>query len=398
MSEIDQLLRFEVANSAVEFRERAYGDKDRQEFLRDLLGLANAEVDGPRYLFVGVSDALGGDRSIVGVSEADAARLHNLARRLADEFIEPLLDMQVDERMINGERIVAIVLRDCTDPPYLLKRNASSAMRVGSGWIRRGTEFHRIGRADLQRIFESKLLSRSAAAQLRVGFAGRLVEQVLHLPALPLEQLPSEVASAKIRQLLAAKQVVDEQCMDDRTRMQRLVHAQLFGASGAYKPESERTLLQRLEQAGEEHEAADRYYAFEERAHKLNLVIENVGRAPFEHGMLVLDFPRMDGFEVIDRLWPPPDGQEPAAAAYPTVDVGPRTVRVQTTVGSIAPGSRSIAFDEPLRLGIREAGAGNVVPINFTLYGGSVRAPISGALRIHIDEPEQHRARAAINE
>lgn len=398
MSEIDQLVRFEVANSAVEFRERAYGDKDRQEFLRDLLGLANAEVDGPRYLFVGVSDTLGGDRSIVGVPEADAARLHKLTRRLVDDFIEPLLDLQVDERLIDGERVVAIILRDCTDPPYLLKRNASSAMRVGSGWIRRGTEFRRIGRADLQRIFESKLLSRSATAELRIGFAGRLVEQVLHLPALPLEQLPSEVASGKIRQLLAAKQVADEQCTDERTRMQRLVHAQLFGASGAYQPESERTLMQRLEQASEEHEAADRYYAFEERAHKVNLVVENVGRAPFEHGTLVLDFPRMDGFEVIDRLWPPPDGPQPVAAAYPTVDVGPRTVRVQTTVSPIAPGSRGMAFDEPLRLGIREDGAGNVVPINFTLYGGSVRAPISGALRIHIDEPEQRQVRAASNE
>ena len=105
----------------------------------------------------------------------------------------------------------------------------------------------------------------------------------------------------------------------------------------------------------------------------------------------------MDGFEVIDRLWPLPDGPQPEATRYPAVDIGPRTARVQTMIGSIAPGSKGMAFDEPLRLGIREDGAGNVVPIHFTLYGGSLRAPISGALRIHIDEPEQRHVRAAIN-
>ena len=398
MSDIDQLIRFEVANSAVAFRADAYGKRHRQEFLRDLLGLANAETTGPRYLIIGVCDSVGGARSIVGISERDAALVQELSPRLVAEFVEPLLDLRIDERIVEGNRVVTIVLPECSDPPYLLKRNASSAMRVGSGWIRRGTDFRRLARGDLQRMFEAKLLSRSASAEIRIGFAGRVLEQVLHLPVVPLEQLPSAAASAKLRKLLAANEAANQQRTGVRTHLQRLVHAQLFGSDSAYDPHSEASLLQRLERVREEHAAADRYYEFEESAHKINFVIENVGSAPFEQGTLALDFPRMEGVEVVDRLWPPPSGESHASAAYPAVDRGLRTVRVQATIGSIPPGSKGMAFAEPLRVCLREPGAGRVVPIAYTLYGRSLRAPVAGALRIQIEALPRPQAAQAINE
>lgn len=398
MSDIDQLVRFEVANSAVEFREPPYGKKHRQEFLRDILGLANAETKGPRYLVVGVRDSVGGARSIVGLSEKDAASTHELSRRLVQNFVEPLLDLKLDERRVDGKRVLTIILPDCSDPPYLLKRTVSNTMRVGSGWIRRGTEFKRIDRSDLQRIFETKLLSGSASAEIRLGFAGRLLEQVLHLPVMPLEQLPSEAASAKIRQMLAAREVAERHGVAERTRIQRLVHAQLFGLDKAFNPDGDQTLLEQLERAGEEHAAADRYYEFEERAHKVNIVVDNIGSAPLEHGTLVLDFPHMDGVVVVDRLWPSPVGRSPAGDSYPAIDVGSRTVRVQTTVSAIPPGSKAMAFQEPLRICLREASAGNVVPISYTLYGRSLRAPISGSLRIQVEDLARPAVAAAMNE
>ena len=57
MDSLDQLARFEVASSAVAFRECVYGDDDRLTLLRDLLGLANAPVKGSRYIFLGIDDS-----------------------------------------------------------------------------------------------------------------------------------------------------------------------------------------------------------------------------------------------------------------------------------------------------------------------------------------------------
>ena len=398
MGDIEQLLRYEVANSAVAFRERPYGEKQKQEFLRDILGLANAETKGPRYLVLGVRDAVGGRRHIVGVAEDDAAGIHDFARRLVHDFVEPAVDLRVDERRIDDKRIVTLLLPDCADPPYLLKRNASASMRVGSGWIRRGTKIQRLNRADMQRIFETKLLSHGASAEIRVGFAGRLLEHVLHLPVMPLGQRPSDVASAKLRQMLAAQEVVERHGAAERSRMQRLVHAQLFGLERAYQPDGKQTLLERLERVGEDHAAEDRYYEFEQRAHKVNLVIENVGRAPFEDGTIVLDFPRMDGVVVVERLWPPPGGKASERGVYPAVDAGARTVRVQAMLAAIPPGSKGMAFLESLRLCVREQAAGEVVPISYTLYGRGLRASLSGALRIQIEDLARPEAAIAINQ
>jgi len=127
-------------------------------------------------------------------------------------------------------------------------------------------------------------------------------------------------------------------------------------------------------------------------------VIENVGSAPFEDGTIVLDFPRMDGIVVVDHLCPPPGRKALGHNTYPAVDAGSRTVRVQAKLGAIPPGSKGMAFLEPLRVCVREQAAGKVVPISYTLYGRSLRAPMSGALRIQVEDLARPQAAVAINE
>jgi len=100
----------------------------------------------------------------------------------------------------------------------------------------------------------------------------------------------------------------------------------------------------------------------------------------------VLDFPCMDGVEIVERIWPAPDGKCADPEGYPLVDIGPRTMRVQTNVGPIPPGSRAMAFSQPLRLCLREPGVGKTIPLSFSLHGKSLRATVAGTLRINILE------------
>ena len=390
MGDFRQLIRFEVANSAVAFRRAAYGKDSRPEMLRDMLGLANAGVRGPRYIFLGVDDTVGGAREIVGVTEAEAAQVQKLCQKLSVEFVDPPLAVRVEEQIVDGARVVVLILPDCSDPPYLLKRSASNTMRTGNGWVRQGTSYRRLTREDLQRIFEQKLLSQSVGAEIRVGFAGRILESVLHLPILRLEELPSEAASVKLKKMIEARQAAEAFSGNDGTRLQRLVHARVFGVDETYRSHSEATLLERLDRTSEDYEAADRHYEFETRAHKVNLVVENVAGAPFERGTLILDFPCMDGVEIAEKIWPSPDGAARVPDGYPTVDVGPRTTRIQSSIGSIPIGGKAMAFRQPLRLCLREAGIGNTIPISYSVHGRGLRATVSGTLRINIldDQPQ----------
>lgn len=384
MGDLQQLLRFEVANSAVAFRKHGYGSGARHELLRDLLGLANAATTGTRYIFLGVDDTVGGARQIVGLSDTEAAEIHELYQTLIADFIDPPLIVGIEEAIVDDARVVAVVISDCDDPPYLLKKNASNAMRIGNGWIRQGAHYKRITRPDLQRIFEQKLLAQSVGAEIRVGFAGRVLETTLNLPVLRLEQLPSEAAKVRFRKMLDARQAAQEVCGQDGTRIQRLVHAQVFGHGELYRPHSEGSLRQRLNRTGEDYAAADRHYEFETRSQRLNLVLENLGGAVFDRGMLVLDFPCMEGVGIADRIWPAPDGRGPVPEGYPTVDIGPRTIRVQAALGPVVPGARLAAFRQPLRLGLREPAIGKTISVSYSLHGKSLRRTLSGTLRIHV--------------
>ncbi len=384
MSSLDQLVRFEVANSAVAFRARAYGADDRLELLRDLSGLANAAVKGSRHLILGVEDTVGGDRKFIGISDAAHAEVHGLCTQLVNDFLDPPLPVRIEELIVDGKKIVVVVLLDCSGQPYLLKTNASGSMRQGSGWIRQGTEYRRLMRNDFQRIFEEKLLTRDARADVRIGFAGTILQTALELPVMRLDQLPSRLAGNKVRRMLEARQAAQNSPGEEISRIQRLVHAQVFGPDEVYRPNSTTTLVEMLDSADDEFEIADLYYAYEERSHKLNLDLENLGDSVFEGGTLVLDLPRIEGVELADRIWPSPDASQPVPDGYPALELGPRTVRLKTPVGPIQPGAKSMALRQPLRLCLRAPAIGRTIPIAFSLHSRSLRAPLSGSLQIHI--------------
>lgn len=386
MESLEELARFEVASSAVAFRERVYGDDDRLELLRDLLGLANAPVEGSRYIVLGVDDTLGDERSIVGISDAAHAEVHGLCTHVVNNFFDPPLPVRIEETSVDDKKVVVIVLPDCDGQPYLLKTNASGSMRQGAGWIREGTRYRRLVRADFQRIFEAKLLSQEARADVRIGFAGKDLEAVLELPIMPLEQLPSKVASGKIRRMLEARQAAQHAPGHEVSRIQRLVHAQVFGPNEVYRPNSTTTLVEKLDSTAADFEAADRYYAYEVRSHKLNLVLHNLGDGVFDGGTLVIDLPRIDGVEIAERIWPLTDNSEPPPEGYPALDMGPQKVSVETSIGPLEPGASTMGLRQSLRLCLREQAAGKTIPVGYSLYSESLRAPVSGSLEIRVTE------------
>ncbi|NIW24543.1 MAG: hypothetical protein GWN29_08240 [Gammaproteobacteria bacterium] len=180
------------------------------------------------------------------------------------------------------------------------------------------------------------------------------------------------------------------------SRIQRLVHAQVFGPNESYRENSTTTLVGMLESTADEFKAADLHYAYEDRAHKLNLVIQNLGDGILEGGTLVLHVPRIEGVEIAERIWPSPDGTQPLPDGYPALEVGPQIISVQTPFEQIQPGATMVVLRQPLRLCLREEASGKTIPISYSLHSESLRAPLSGRLEIHIvnDQPGAQSSRA----
>ena len=375
------LIRNEDTDSSLAFRASVYRRGDQTEMLRDLISLANAPVVGRRFLFLGVDDQPGRVRRFPGISERSWKSFCSVLPEYLGRTVEPRIPLTLTAVEVEGVLIGAVCLAPCEDPPYLLARRVSASMPAGGGWARRGVKLRRLVRKDLQRIFEARF-RRQEIGDVVVGFLGELPREELLLPVLPLDALPSAQAAYKINRMLEAKRVSKSVLGHTDTRIARLVHAQVAGGTAPYRQQNTRTMRALLRNLPAEHAAADDYYQYETRTHKLNLLLNNLADQPQNDLTLTLKIPRVDGVGIAERVYPAPGEAGPKLGMYPKVDVGPRTFGVQVT-GLKIPGRGSVeAFFEPLRLILRAAAANQTIRIAYTLQGPTLKRPVQGRLKI----------------
>lgn len=385
MSSLEKIIRSRPAGPSVAFRERAFGSVERHGLVRDILGLANAMVDEPRYLIMGVRDGGPDDRSFIGISDEELDDAYELYQTQLSRYIEPALKIDLETMELDGVPIAILALNDCAEQPYLLKENLSNSMREGSGWIRRAAQPRRIRRKDLQQLFEKTALSPAHHPTIQIGFTGEGHEEEITLTVLDLSELPSAVAGEKYRKLLDAKQASQGVGGKSTTRLERLVHAREFGGTQPYHRTSETSLMRRLDATEEEYHWADDYYVYETRTHQLNLNLANIGEVGLRDGLLTLEFPHVEGFGISEYIRIGPDsGNHEPPAGYPTIETREHNIRVQAKVPSVPRRSTVPAFSQPLRVWVRETLAGRTLPVDYRFHSESLREPVVGTLRIHV--------------
>ena len=97
---------------------------------------------------------------------------------------------------------------------------------------------------------------------------------------------------------------------------------------------------------------------------------------------LTLKFPRVAGFDVVPCLCAAPGAWNPRHRLYPKVDHGPRTIAVQASGLRLPRRGTLDAFIEPLRVIVREAAAGCVIRVVYSLQGATLARPLRGRLKI----------------
>jgi hypothetical protein len=383
MRQLEDLVQFENANSGLAFRERLYGSNERADLLRDLMGLANASVQGPRYLVLGVSDVVGGKRKIVGLPAEQWNKWRAKLPSLIGGMTEPPLDVAVRTLELQGSVVGVLCLTACADQPYLMSGRAGTDLPAGSGCLRRGTQLFPLLRQDLQRMFEAKLARAVPPVDLKIGFGGgNEPRAAIALPVLRLKHLPSFVAAKKFHKILEAKR--DARSVGrTQTRLMRLVHAQVFGVERPYESHSDDSLRMQIEKSKEDYRPADEHYAFEVRAHRLDIVVYNPGSVALDNATIRMTLPRIDGAGVAERLYAPPDGQAPSEG-YPRVKTSGRTVSIEAEIGSLPAGNTVSVFEHPPRFWARSAAAGKTIPVVVTLQARELRDPVRETLTIRI--------------
>ena len=385
MNRLAKIARSATPQSGIQFRKTKYGDAGNRSFLLDVLAMANAAVDGPRYVVVG-ADFDSRNRKCLHPLDADDFSGQPSYQSLANEFIEPPVDIRYKPVIIDGKRVGVFEIGDCQDRPYMMRIDFSDTLRRGDAYVRTGNAAMKMGRRQLADLFEKKFQDSVSAGDLEIGFPGEIIHKVLTLGCTNLTGLPSAEAGSKLNQMIDIRK--KSRNTGSTTAMARLTHARLFGSDDPYVDRSPTVLMNDLQDISSKYHDHDQHFLFEKHAKLIQLVVYNQGHEPVTDASLQLLMPihnalfvagslpkALHGDSFVDRT---PD----EIAAYPSVTYRDDSVQVSRKIGDIPVGVPTEIFDSSLRLCVGEELAGKQLIMRYALHAKNLRTPALGKLRI----------------
>lgn len=380
----------------VQFRRTAYGKKGIRDFLRDVVAIANASVEGTRYIIVGVEVDPGGKRSVPGVDRNDFKGKPSY-HALVNEFVEPPVRLRYQPVEVRGKTIGVYEIGDCQDRPYMLRIDHCETLRRGDAYMRVNDQPVKLGRRQLQALFEEKFRESVSGSNVEIGFPGDILHKDGHIATSDLDELPSRLASAKLEELIKARRGG----FGATTTLVRLTHARLFGSDNPFEDREVDELLRELDGIGEQYREADTWFLYEERAEELQLALFNQGDEALRDASVTITLPNHDAIHVAPELPPtrfagrfsPRDADE--QADYPTVSFRDDAVHVSVKLGDVAPGEMRQLYATPLRLCVGSELKGRRIGVNYTLFAQNLRTPATGRLRLFMDAGDDVRRASA---
>lgn len=354
-----------------------FGGAHREQMVREVLGLANAEVQDDRYMVFGAHHD-GTAINIIGLTDADRNCLEDDVSSIG-ELIEPGLNVKVNYETVDGKLIGLLHLKDCGNPPYVVKETVSERLQRGECWIRKNGKIGLALRSDLDRMYGKVKLAQSPS--VLVGFNGQPEHQVLEVKIPDRADPPSKRATQELQRSEESDQLTSETSI----ARARVVNARMYVAETALT-EADNTI--KSENASEEmrRKRADIYYFFEEQAVKINFSILNKTRLTFEDATFELTFPRTTDFDISDRIHAPPDQNHSSVEAdlmgYPEVEKTRNSIRVGASLGAIQPGRGIDAFECAIRLAVGTGWRGKKLGIHYALKAVNLKKPFTGRLKI----------------
>jgi len=384
MNRLSKIAQTATAGSGIQFRKHHYGSGGIKSFLRDVLALANAAVDGPRYIVVGAEIDSRGQKRFFSIDAEDFSGKPSY-QALANEYIEPPLRISYKPVSIEGKRVGVFEIGDSQDRPYMMRIDFSEQLRRGDAYVRSNSSIMKMGRRQLGELFERKFRDSVSAGDIEIGFPGEIIHKDLALDCCDLSKLPSAEASKKLNQLIDIRQRAKSS--GSTTVMARLTHARLFGPDDPYVDRSPDQLMEEISELRRKYRDQDNHFLFETRAERVQIIVYNQGEEPIIDASLSLIMPNHNAFYVAETLprIPRDDGfmnrTVDEVATYPSVTLKDDAVQVTSKIGDIEVGEPVDVFSSPLRICVGKDLSGKRFGIRYALHGQNLRSPAKGSLR-----------------
>lgn len=385
MNQLARIVSSATPSSAVQFRKDAYGRNGVRSFLRDVIAIANANVEGDRYIVTGIEIDNKGRRHLKPVERDDFSG-KPAYHALANQHIEPPIRIQYEPVVVDGKRVGVYKIGDCQDRPYMMRVDHCETLRRGDAYVRVNNSAVKMGRGQLMALFELKFRDSVSSANIEIGFPGEIIHKDRQIETVCLDKLPSTVAGAKLHELLEAKEQAREALAS--TIVARLTHARLFGPDGAYEDRSTEEIMEEIRQLRRQYLDQDNQFLFAKHPTDLQIVVYNQSEEALRDVSVTLLMPRHDALHVgtgLPKLIRDNQFVEltPSERAdYPAVTLNDKSVQVSATLDNIEAGEPKEIFTVPLRICAGDALKGRRIGVQYSLFAQNLRTPVKGKLRL----------------
>ena len=364
-----------------------FKELDREELVREVIGLANADADGPRNILFGVNAGAVDGNGIVGIRESYVAELKK-AHRALSALIEPTLQLAFIFDMINGKLVGALEVDGCDFGPYFVGHDVNGSLSLGQCWIRDGWKLQEVERAQLMTQGEAPApveepVKPIEKPDLTVGFEDDPECELLEVPVPDTSNPPFADNEEETKKTSRLKQAIKDTVGTVTTQILRLGHG------GQQEPGNEAGdggQSDGCEDADKVLIDAKNHYFYEEKAVHLDLCICNKGSEEINDINIELGFPRLPDFDVADRLYTSPFDKRSEAEiknlGYPKVERRSNGIYVRTTVDRLSPDRPQSVFRCALRLAVGPGMQKRKLAVLYTLTGPGDQALGEGRLKI----------------
>ena len=354
---------------------------DREALIKEVIGLANSPVDGPRNILFGVNPgALNGDR-IVGIPDSAVIDLKR-AHRLVSTMIEPFLELAFIFDRINGKLVGTLEIGGCEFGPYFLAQDLSDELRRGVCWVREDRELRQIERRELQNGHAANDEEVVEAVtpedvSLSVGFGNDPDCEFIEV-TVPDTSDPPFAEAGDSGDASRFTQALKDTVGTVTSRLMRIAN----GGRGT---------AEQAEDAGKEIEqAARKHYFYEERAVKVDLCIRNESDVDIRDLNVEIALPKVAGFDVADRIYTNPFGKreeiELRRLKYPEVEHRDDSILVRHSIICVPAEKTQALFTTSLRIAVGPKARGRKVAMQYVIRGPNGKRLSDGRLKVRLGQ------------
>lgn len=182
----------------------------------------------------------------------------------------------------------------------MMRVDYSETLRRGDAYVRVNDSTVKMGRRQLQSMFEKKFQDSVSAANIEIGFPGDIIHKDKKIATHSFDKLPSVIASSKLHELIEAKSRVHASASN--TMVARLTHARLFGSDSPYEDRSTEEIMAEMRQIERLYRDYDSRFLFEEHVTPVQMVVLNQGAEEIKDASLSLVMPNHNAFHVATQL------------------------------------------------------------------------------------------------